>query len=62
MIEKNVFELDFIPGISLLNKPEKKLIHFYIFQIENYQACIFMGYYKILYTIIKYMPVINATI
>jgi len=25
MIEKNVFELDFIPGISLLNKSEKNL-------------------------------------
>ena len=62
MIEKNVFELDFIPGISLLNKPEKKIIHFYIFQIENYRAYIFMGYNKIFYTIIKCMPVINAII
>ena len=61
MIEKNVFELDFIHGNSLLNKPEKNnTLH--IFHIENYRVCIFMGYYKILYTIIKYIPVINATI
>jgi hypothetical protein len=35
MIEKNVFELDFVFGISLLNESKKSLMLFFVIQNQK---------------------------